>query len=236
MRASDRAYTALREQIVTWQLPPGSLVSEVELATRLGISRTPVRTALSRLESENLIAPHPGRRLVVTEVSRGVIAQLYEARQGLEQQAARLAARRRDVEIFEGLRQELLNVPELLLRDDAARHDYFDLVRRLDDAMDASTRNPYLVQAIETIRTHMSRIRRFAVSDTARLLDAALEHRQIVEAVIDGDSELAASATHVHLRASLTHVLAGIEDTPLTTPTTPAPESEPDDAPDEEIR
>lgn len=211
MRASDRAYADLRDEIVTWRLPPGALVSEVELAARLGISRTPLRTALGRLEAENLLAPHPGRRLVVTEVSADVIAQLYEARQGLEQQAARLAARRRDVAVFEGLRDELRRVPELLLRDDAARHDYFDLVRRLDEAMDAATQNPYLVQAIETIRTHMSRIRRFAVSHTPRLLDAAQEHRQIVEAVIDGDGELAASATHVHLHASLTHVLAGTE-------------------------
>ncbi|GAA3591682.1 GntR family transcriptional regulator [Klugiella xanthotipulae] len=211
MRASDRAYVALRDEIVTWQLAPGTVLAEVEQSTRLGVSRTPLREALSRLVADGLVATQAGRGLVVTEVSVDGITELFEVRQALEQQAARLAAARRDPQIFAALRDEFARVPELLPADDAARHDYFDLVRRLDEATDEATQSPYLVQAISNVRTHLVRIRRLATDKPQRLLAAAREHAAIVDAVLAGDPELAASATHLHLHNSLASVRANAQ-------------------------
>ncbi len=210
MRASDRAYEALKQEIVSWQLPPGATLAEVEQATRLGISRTPLREALSRLVADGLATPTGGRGLVVSEVSAEHVTELYEARQALEQQAARLAAQRRDRAVFVALRDEFATVSELLAHDAEARAKYFDMTRRLDDAMDEATANSFLVGAIRGIRMHMVRIRRVAQDNVGRLLDAGREHQQIVEALIAGDPDLAASATHVHLHASLLSVLAHI--------------------------
>lgn len=189
-------------------LAPGTVLAEVEQASKLGVSRTPLREALSRLVADGLVAPQEGRGLIVTEVSVDGITELFELRQALEQQAARAAAIRRDPAVFANLRDEFLTVPELLRTDDESRHAYFDLVRRLDEALDTAAANPYLVQAIGNVRTHLVRLRRLAADNTQRLLDAAFEHRMIVEAVYEGDPELAASATHLHLRNSLRNTLA----------------------------
>lgn len=210
MRASDRAYEALRDEIVEWQLRPGTVLGEVEQAARLGVSRTPLREALSRLAADGLVEPAPGRGMVVTGVSIDNVAEIFELRQALETHAARLVAERRDPAVFAGLLERFERVPELLERDDAARHQYYALVADLDDAIDDAVQNAYLVAALRGVRVHLVRVRRLAAAHPARLLDAAREHALIVEAIVAGDPDLAAHATHVHLHRALTDVLARI--------------------------
>jgi DNA-binding GntR family transcriptional regulator len=203
MRASDRAYATLRAEIVDWRLEPGMVLAEVEQAARLGVSRTPLREALSRLTADGLVEAQSGRGLVVTGVSLADITELFEARQALEQRAAALAAQRRDPAVFEELQAELRDSAALLADTSA----YYDLVGRFDAAMDIAAASPYLVSALNAVRTHLARIRRLAQDDRERLAQAASEHLLIVDAVIDGDAELAAHATHVHLHRSLQNIL-----------------------------
>ena len=110
MRASDVAYESLRDDIIQWRLEPGAPLAEVELSARIGLSRTPVREALSRLIAEGLVSNAYGRTAVVTPVSREHIRKLFELREALDTQAARLAARRRDAAVFEALKREFLDV------------------------------------------------------------------------------------------------------------------------------
>lgn len=215
LRASDRAYLALRDEIVDWELPPGSVLGEVEQSTRLGVSRTPLREALARLVADGLVAAQAGRGLVVTDISLDNIRELFEVRHALESQAARLAAQRGDAEVFEGLEREFLAVPELLGRDDPRRHDYYDLVRRFDDAVDDAVHNPYLVTALTSLRTHLVRVRRLAKDNPQRLSSAAAEHLLIVQAIVARDPELAASATHIHLHRALQSALVMAAESPL---------------------
>jgi DNA-binding GntR family transcriptional regulator len=206
VRASDHAYAVLREDIIDWRLAPGTVLAEVELSERLGVSRTPVREALGRLLAEGLVAAQGGRGVVVTTVSVGDIAQLFELRQALERQLARLAAQGRDAAVFESLADEFRAAPALLERAD--REEYYDLVARLDAAMDAAAANPYLSAALRTVRPHLARVRRISQDNPERLVAAAREHLLIVEAIAAGDAELADAATHVHLHASLQSILA----------------------------
>ncbi|MCW4386372.1 GntR family transcriptional regulator [Salinibacterium sp. SYSU T00001] len=208
MRASDRAYSTLRSEIVEWMLPPGTVLGEVEQAERLGVSRTPLREALSRLVADGLVAPQAGRGLVVTDISIDNIRELFEVRRALEEQAARLAAERADRALFATLEEEFHAAPALLTGDDPKRRDYYDLVARFDDAIDASVANPYLVTALRSLRTHLVRIRRLSRDDAERLRAAASEHLLIVHAIRLGDPDLAAHATHVHLHHALTSALA----------------------------
>lgn len=210
MRASDRAYTTLREEIVEWRLRPGTLLGEVEQAARLGVSRTPLREALSRLAGDGLVEPAPGRGMVVTDVSLENVAEIFELRHALETHAVRLAAVRRDPAVFADLLQRFEHVPELLEHDDDARHQYYALVSDLDEAIDDAVRSPYLVAALRAARVHLVRVRRLAAAHPQRLLDAAREHRLIVEAILAGDSDLAVSATHVHLQRALTDALTRV--------------------------
>ncbi|HEY2557486.1 MAG TPA: GntR family transcriptional regulator [Diaminobutyricibacter sp.] len=210
-KASDRAYATLREDIMEWRLAPGTVLQEVEQSERLGVSRTPVREALARLGADGLVATQRGRGLVVTTVSVESITQLFDLRRVLEQESARLAARNRDRDVFVGLRDEFLHAAELLGDGDPAHERYYDLVARFDLAVDHAAGNPYLVSTLRNLRPHLVRIRRVSRDDLERLRTAAEEHLLIVEAIVDGDAELAASATQVHLHRSLHSVLASAE-------------------------
>lgn len=203
LKASDRAYLTLRSEILDAELRAGTVLAEVEQSQRLGVSRTPLREALSRLAAEGLVSPHSGRGVIVTDVSADNVTELFEVREALEVQAARLAARRRDRAEFVELRAEFADIDALL----ADKHRYYELVAQLDTAIDCAASNAYLVTTLDGVRTHVARIRRLAQDDQARLRDAAREHAQILDAIIDGDEALAASATQVHLHNSLRNIL-----------------------------
>src|SRR5690606_5437459 len=206
-RASDRAYETLRREILQWRLAPGPVLGEVEQATRLGISRTPLREALSRLAADGLVETQTGRGLVVAAVSPDAVRGLFELREALETAAAALAAERREPTVFAERAHAFDGAADLVERGardaDSAPAAYYALVARFDDAIDASLDNTYLVAALRGVRTHLQRIRRLAYDDPARLVRAASEHRTIAEAIRDGEAELARTATYVHLRASL---------------------------------
>ncbi|WP_284976159.1 GntR family transcriptional regulator [Arthrobacter sp. efr-133-TYG-104] len=208
MRASDRAYMALREDIVEWRLRPGAILAEVEQSERLGVSRTPVREALSRLTAEGLTTAAGGRGVVVSDISLENIDELFELRETLEVRAAALAAERGEAAVFAELRAQLLDAPGLLSEDDPARHEYYALVGRLDEAIDAAISNSYLANAMRSLRVHLVRVRRLAADDAARLHAAAAEHAAIAEAIADGNPRLAEAAAILHLHRSLTHVKA----------------------------
>ncbi|MGB3911821.1 MAG: GntR family transcriptional regulator [Pseudolysinimonas sp.] len=205
MRASDQAYARLREEILHWQLLPGTQLSEIELAERLGVSRTPLRAALARLALEGLVDTSRGRTGVVSDVSAASITDLFELREALETQAARLAARRCDPVVFDGLATRFAAAPELL--HSAGADAYYALVAEFDAALDAALGNAVYRGALDGVRLHLARARRIATANPERLVRSAEEHRLICTAIRDGDAALAASATTVHLKASLTTIL-----------------------------
>ena len=209
MRASDLAYQRLRDDILSWRLAPGTPLSEIELAARLGVSRTPLRAALARLALEGLVDTSRGRTGIVPDMSAGSVAELFELREALETQAARLAARRRDPIVFEALVSDFGAASETLAA--SGIDAYYDVVAAFDRAIDDAVGNPAFRTALDGVRTHLVRARRIAAQNPARLLRAADEHRLICEAIRDGDEALAASATAVHLRASLTEILAALD-------------------------
>jgi len=207
VRASDKAYAALRDDIIEWRLAPGTVLAEVEQSERLGVSRTPLREALGRLTAEGLTTAG-GRGVVVTDISLDDIDELFELRETLEGRAAALAASRGDAAMFDQLRRELQQAPELISGGTPALHDYYELVGRLDAAIDAAISNSYLAQAMRSLRVHLVRIRRLAADDADRLTAAAAEHAAIAEAIAAGNPKLAEAATIMHLHRSLSHVKA----------------------------
>lgn len=207
MRASDKAYQALLDEIVNGSLAPGTALAEVEQAARLGVSRTPLREALSHLRKDGLIEQQRGRGLTVTAVSIDDIVELYELRQPLEQQAARLAAERGNPQVFAELANEFRQADRLIEGGDLGIRAYYNLNERLDRAIEDAIDSPYLVAALKSLHVHLARIRRLSRSDIARLKAAAVETLVIIEAIVDRNSDLAASATQVHLQQSLRNSL-----------------------------
>jgi len=212
-RASDRAYRVLRDEILDGVLPAGTVLLEVEQSARLGVSRTPLRSAVARLVTDGLVAGRSGRGFSVTAMSVESINDLYELREALEERAATLAARGADRSAFGMLRERFLAAPALLDGGETGIHEYYALIDEFDAAIDAAVDNAFLVGALDTVRTHLARIRRVARGNPVRLRQAAAEHLLILDAIIDGDAALAAHATHVHLHLSLASVLAVLGST-----------------------
>jgi GntR family transcriptional regulator, rspAB operon transcriptional repressor len=203
-RASDLAYARLRTEIIDWTLEPGTVLGEIETSERLGVSRTPLREALARLTAEGLVIS-VGRTSRVAPLERRHIVELFELREALEMQAARLAARRRNAEVFEELQLTFQIVAEA---DRLDLDDYYAVTARLDASIDIAARSSALRGALADLRGQLMRARRSSHDDPVRLRQAAREHLLIVEAILAGDETLAAQATAVHLHASLAHILA----------------------------
>ena len=209
MRASDRAYETLLDEIQGGVLAPGAVINEVEQAARLGVSRTPLREAVGRLTADGLIAQASPRVTVVTDIDAGDIRELFEVRRALEETAARLAAERGDAAV----------VGELAAAFDAVHLDgaqdraaYAGLIARFDQALDEAVANDYLTSALRTVRTHLVRVRRLSRENSARLQASIVEHRLIAGAIAARDADLAAHATHVHLHNALRNILASLSE------------------------
>jgi len=208
MRASDRAYATLLDEIQSGELAPGAVLGEVEQATRLGVSRTPLRSALGRLAADGLVVQASPRVTVVSDVDAGDIRELFELRRALEETAARLASVRGDRRAFGALAAAFAQIDA-----DADPDAYYGLIGRFDAQLDAAVANDYLIAALRNVRTHLVRVRRLARDNPARLSASVAEHRVIAAAIADGDGDLAAHATHVHLHNALASILASVEGT-----------------------
>jgi DNA-binding GntR family transcriptional regulator len=213
--AAERAYAELRAAIIDGMLPPGAPLTEVEQAERLGVSRTPVREAFARLIAVGLATERGPRSLIVSEIEADDVDALFELRTALDEQAARIAARRAGTdggttERFTALAARFAAVDRAALAaDDPQRHGYYALVAEFDAALDdCLTSSRYLAAAIQSTRVHLARVRRLARDDDDRLARSAAEHAAIARAIGDGDPERAAAATRLHLHEALMSIHA----------------------------
>jgi DNA-binding GntR family transcriptional regulator len=195
---SDRAYYAIRELIVTLELPPGSVVSERALQERLELGRTPVREALRDLARDRLVDVYPRRGIFVSGVDVGDIAGLSEVRLVLEGQAARLAAERRN----DADRVATEQLVDELERTAGEHHErrLIELDQRIHRHVYHCTHNPFLEATLEEYYVLTLRIWFLALDRVERLDDAIREHRQILEAIRDRDAERAEAVMRLHVK------------------------------------
>ena len=123
---------------------------------------------------------------------------------------SRLAAQRRNPEVFRRLQQEFLAAKPLIESGNAGIAVFYNLNAQFDEAVDGAVQNEYLVSALKNVRTHMARIRRMAQHNPERLVESSRETLLIIEAILDGDAALAAHATHVHLHKSQQSITAEV--------------------------
>ena len=195
---SDRAYYAIRELIVTLELPPGSVVSERDLMERLGLGRTPVREALRDLAREQLVEVYPRRGIFVSGIDVGDIAGLSEVRLVLESRAARLAAERLNV-VDRATTDELLQELEHTAADKTNQRRLIELDQRIHRHVYRCTHNPFLAATLEEYYVLTLRIWFLALDRVERLDDAIREHREILEAIRDRDADRAEAVMRRHV-------------------------------------
>lgn len=188
------AYTLILEAIETGTYKPGDRLVESELAERLGVSRTPVREALQRLETQSMLT-RDGRSLIVASLDHNQLAELYAVRTELEGLAARLAARHATDEEIRVLRRmveedrNLVSKPRELARAN----------RRFHRQIHLASHNRFLVQQLDLVHRSMALMATTSLAAEGRSEVALSEHDQIVGAIEarDGDAAYQALKTHI---------------------------------------
>ncbi|PHR55163.1 MAG: GntR family transcriptional regulator [Robiginitomaculum sp.] len=196
------AYVQILEAIDTGLYRPGDRLVESDLAERFGMSRTPIREALQRLETQALLA-RDGRSLIVASLDHNQLAELYVVRGELEALAARLAARHATPEEIQVLRD--------MLNDDAALVDDPEALsranRRFHKQIHLASHNRFLVRQLDLVHRSMALLTASSLASEGRSRDTLLEHEAIVVAIEARDAEAAAAALRLHIsRAFVTRL------------------------------
>jgi DNA-binding GntR family transcriptional regulator len=189
--AADRAYLAIRELIVSLELPPGAVIDERELMQRLGLGRTPVREALRKLAQEQLVEVFPRRGMFVTGVDVRDLARISEVRAALEPEAARLAAER----ATEEERQELADLSGRILQSD----DLMALDERIHRTVYAAAHNDLLEKTLGEYYVLALRIWMIALERDEDLEEAVEAHRDLLQAIIVANGDRAARLMRAHV-------------------------------------
>jgi DNA-binding GntR family transcriptional regulator len=193
---ADRAYQAIREMIVSLELRPGAVIDERGLMERLGIGRTPTREALRRLAQERLVEVYPRRGMFVTSVEIHDLASLAEVRSVLESHVARLATERA-TDADRGALEALLN--DLDGQTDLDARGLMALDERIHRQVYRTAHNPFLESTLEEYYVLALRIWYLALDRTRELEQAVLGHRELLEAILDGDATRAEQTMRRHV-------------------------------------
>src|SRR3954452_21737818 len=198
MTKSDLAYTRVRGLILSGELAPGAVLPQAALAQTIGISTTPLREALRRLKQEGLVELDAHRDARVRPLDATEARDLLELRRSLDPLAASLAAQRRTDTDVDDLRAALDGLESLSASPSIAQ---LESHHRFHAAIHRASHNALLVQTLDGLWVKTDRYRRHGLeagrSDAER--DArAVEHRQLVEAVRDGDGDTAAELMRRH--------------------------------------
>jgi DNA-binding GntR family transcriptional regulator len=195
---SDEAYFRIRDLIVSLELPPGSIVNEPELMERLGLGRTPVREALRALAQEKLIEVYPRRGIFVTSIDVRDLGSLSEVREVLEAHAARLAAERATPEERGEAAALIAELGRVVGERDERR--LIELDQRIHRHVYRCAHNRFLEETLNEYYVLTLRLWFLALDRVARLDEAVQEHRELMEAIRDGDPARAAETMRRHVR------------------------------------
>ncbi|QGG48692.1 GntR family transcriptional regulator [Heliorestis convoluta] len=203
----DIVFENLREAIIEGVLKPGERLMEIQLAEEMGVSRTPVREAIRKLELEGFIVMVPRKGAYVAGISVKDITDVFELRAALEALAAGLAAQRITEAEIEELERLLVHTSgsssskqfdlEVLVAGDISLHDIIY----------KASRNQRLVQNINHLREQLQRLRTTSLAHPGRMREAWEEHRKIVEAISERNVTLAQTLAWEHIENAENSVL-----------------------------
>lgn len=217
--AASEVYSALRQSILEGDDAPGTRINIDAVSRRLGVSQTPVREALQRLEGDGLVVYYPGRGYSTTPLlSLAELRSLFEFRLLVEPWAARSAAVDRLLNPSAALGAELAVLERQI--DDTAnvRRDLVAHDARFHDMILASAGNPVVQQAYVQTHCHLHMFRLYPADMEGRI--TLMEHRSIRDAIADADPAAAEAAMSSHMRNSYERFARAFEADP-----TPLPEA-----------
>ena len=193
---ATQVFEKLETDIITGVYPRGEILTELKLVEQLGVSRTPIREALRRLEQERLIA-ESGKGSVVLGITMEDLVDIMDIRQRTEGLAAYYATKN----LTEEGRAELQHISEL--QDFYYQKQDIENLRKMDDQFHDTIYQlcgrPVLRDTLIPLHRKSQRYRRISIEDRNRLTNSIREHREIFNAIVSGDAELASQLITTHI-------------------------------------
>ena len=193
----DVVFNTLRKAILTGELKPGEHLMEIHLANQLGVSRTPIREAIRKLELEGLVIMIPRRGALVAQITEKDLKDVLEVRRALDALCAELACERITQEEKQQLKAACEEFEKATETGDATTIAAADV--KLHEIIIEATGNRRLIQMIKNLSDQMYRYRFEYIKEKDQHNNLIREHRMIYESIINNDKEQAAKAATVHI-------------------------------------
>lgn len=201
---ATQVFEKLEEDIITGVFPRGEILTELKLVEQLGVSRTPIREALRRLEQERLIA-ESGKGSVVLGITLEDLEDIMDIRQRIEGLATYYATKN----LTEEGKKELQHISEL--QDFYYMKEDIDNLRKMDDRFHDTIyklcERPVLRDTLIPLHRKSQRYRRISIEDKSRLSKSIQEHKAIYNAIVSGDAELASRLITEHIASAKEHMI-----------------------------
>ncbi|HIC80177.1 MAG TPA: GntR family transcriptional regulator [Kiloniellaceae bacterium] len=196
--SGEDAYEALYDALLNGQLKPGEQIREAEVARLLGMSRTPVREAMRRLETQGLLIHQPRKGMTIRQLDHQAITELYLVRVELEGMAAAEAARHASEAEIDALQEIVEGDSDSQI--DPARSSRINKV--FHQTIHRAAHNRFLLEILDSLQVTMSLLGKTTLSLPERVRTARQEHQAIVSAIAERKPEEAREAAAAHIRAA----------------------------------
>lgn len=193
----DVVFNTLRQAILTGELKPGERLMEIHLANRLGVSRTPIREAIRKLELEGLVTMIPRRGAEVAQITEKSMNDVLEVRRALDALCVELACDRITEEGLENLRKACNGFEQAVKTRDIRKIAQADVA--LHDIIVEATGNQRLIQLVHNLSEQMYRYRFEYIKDFSQHERLVEEHRIIYESIVKKEKETASRAAKLHI-------------------------------------
>lgn len=199
------AYEQIYQAIIRGEIKPGDRLRETELAEQIGLSRTPIREAIRKLESDGIVEHQPRVGAMVKKLSQQEIVELYEMRIVIEQTAAQMAAKHisdAEVATLQSINAEIAK--------GGAPDKSAKLNRDFHSCILHAARNRYLVHSFQGLAHHFVLLGATTIESETRVSEVAAQHEEIIKALQNRDADAVAQAMRAHMETSLLHRLKGL--------------------------
>jgi DNA-binding GntR family transcriptional regulator len=205
-------YRALRQAILNGAFSPGQMLRQDDVAARLGVSRSPLREALPRLEAEGILVLHPRRGYSVATLDPQEIAEVFDLRGLLEAELARRSIAKRTATDIARVYTICAEMAELSSKDDdASLSQWFELNMKLHNALLEPAQSPHHMRALQHSRNLIEAYIRTEVRLTGDLRQAQQEHAELAQAFVMGDIDQFLACTRAHSQHTRDRLLAGLQ-------------------------
>ena len=208
-----KVYSELQDAILMGSFKKGEALTELALSEKLGVSRTPVRGALSRLSEEGLVELIPNRGAVVVGITKEDLVDIYRIRMRLEGLASAMAAEK----ITDKEKKELIETAELsefYIKKNDGEH-IKELDTQFHQTIYKACGSRMLEKVLSDLHRNIKAYRKVSLTSPVRAKKSVEEHHQILNAIIRGDAAEADRLTSLHVDHALTNMLTAIENTSI---------------------